>query len=223
MPAPFIDASVRHPIHLPDGKNYENTVWLKQAIDHPKIDVGEFTYYNDFEPVSDYAARIAPYLHPGSGERLIIGKFGQFAHGTRFITASADHPKRWFTAYPFPVFNPEVMDLFYDEFMLGQDTVVGNDVWIGHGASILPGVTLGDGVIVGAGAVVSRDVPAYCVVAGNPGQIVRQRFDDRVIEVLLALRWWDLPIDQIKDILPVLASADVVALEELVQRLRPTG
>lgn len=221
MPGPFLDAKLRHPLRLPDGSAYPNTVWLNRVIDHPNIEIGDFTYYNDFEPVEDYAARIAPYLFAGAPERLTIGKFGQFAHGVRFITASADHPKRWFTTYPFAVFNPAVMDLFAEEFGKGGDTVIGHDVWIGHGAMVLPGVTVGNGAIIGAGAVVARDVAPYSVVAGNPGQVLRPRFEPQIIALLQALRWWDLEPDQIRDILPVLASADADALAALVAQIRP--
>ncbi len=220
MPAPFLDANVRHPLTLPNGETYTNTVWLANVIDHPNIEVGEFTYYNDFEPVDDYAARIAPNLHPGAPEKLTIGRFCQFAHGTRLITSSADHPKRWFTTYPFAVFNHKVMDLFAPEFSKGRDTVIGHDVWIGTDAMILPGVTLGNGVIVGARAVVSRDVPSWSVVAGNPGRVVRRRFPDEVCALLDRLAWWDLPLDEIRAILPVLASNDLPALKDTVARLR---
>lgn len=220
MPGTFLDASLRHPLTLPNGETYTNTVWLANVIDHPNITVGDYSYYNDFEPVTDYAARIAPNLHPGAPERLTIGRFCQFAHGTRFITSSADHPKRWFTTYPFAVFNHEVMDLFAPEFSKGRDTTIGNDVWIGTDAMILPGVTLGDGVIVGARAVVAHDVPSWSVVAGNPARVVRRRFPDKVCDLLDRLAWWDLPIDRIREILPVLASADTAALEQTVARLR---
>ncbi|CUH66169.1 Virginiamycin A acetyltransferase [Thalassovita gelatinovora] len=216
----FLDASLRHPIRLPDGTSYPNTVWLAQVIDHPNMRIGDFTYYNDFDPVDDYAARIAPYLHPGAPETLIIGKFGQFAHGTRFITSSADHPKRWFSAYPFAVFNHDCMDLYAEEFGTGRDTVIGNDVWIGHNAMILPGVTVGDGAIIGAGAVVRRDVDPYMVMGGNPAEPIRRRFSQQVTALLLRLRWWDLELDQIRAILPVLASADVVGLQDAVARYR---
>lgn len=220
MPVPFLDATLRHPLTLPGGETYTNTVWLARVIDHPNIEVGDFTYYNDFDPVDDYAARIAPNLYPGAPERLSIGRFCQFAHGTRFITSSADHPKRWFTTYPFAVFNHEVKELFAPEFSKGRDTVIGHDVWIGTEAMILPGVALGDGVIVGARAVVSRDVPAWSVVAGNPGRVVRRRFPDAVCALLDRLAWWNLPPDTIREILPVLASNDVPALKDAVARLR---
>lgn len=215
---PLLDASLRHPLTLPDGTLHTNTVYLNQVIDHPNIEVGDFSYYNDFDAVDDHAARIAPYLYPGAPERLVIGKFCQFAHGTRFITSSADHPKRWFTTYPFAVFNHAAMPLFEAEFARGRDTLVGNEVWIGHGAMILPGTTIGNGVIVGAGAVVGGNIPPYTVVAGNPAKPVRRRFDDTAIAFLEELRWWDLPIEKIEELLPSLASNDFEGLKAVARR-----
>jgi carbonic anhydrase/acetyltransferase-like protein (isoleucine patch superfamily) len=69
--------------------------------------------------------------------------------------------------------------------------MIGNDVYVGVGAIVLSGVSIADGAVVGAGAVVTRSVPAYAIVAGNPARIVRYRFDEQTRERLLALRWWD--------------------------------
>lgn len=78
--------------------------------------------------------------------------------------------------------------------------IIGNDVWIGKGAYIRGGVTIGDGAIIGANAVVTRDVPPYAVVAGNPGRIVKYRFDEKTIERLLAFKWWDYAYTDFKDV-----------------------
>ena len=70
---------------------------------------------------------------------------------------------------------------------------IGNDVWIGSGAMILSGVTIGDGAVVAARAVVTKDVPPYAIVAGNPARLVRYRFDEATIAALLEAAWWELP------------------------------
>ncbi|CTQ42696.1 CatB-related O-acetyltransferase [Roseibium aggregatum] len=79
----------------------------------------------------------------------------------------------------------------------GTITTIGNDVWVGGGAIILRGVTIGDGAVVGAGAVVTKDVPPYAIIGGNPAKVIRYRFDERTISSLLRLKWWDRPIEQI--------------------------
>jgi acetyltransferase-like isoleucine patch superfamily enzyme len=77
-------------------------------------------------------------------------------------------------------------------------TVIGNDVWIGKGATVLTGLTVGDGAVVGTRAVVTKSVPPYAIVAGNPARILRYRFDEDIRERLLALRWWDWDDDEIR-------------------------
>lgn len=212
MPGPFLDASRRHPITMPDGTVHPNVVYLKNVIDHPNIEVGDYSYCNDFDPVDDHAARLAPYRYPGAPERLVIGRFVQIAHGARFITASANHPMLGVSTYPFAIFRPETMQTYADEVWEGGDTIVGNDVWIGHEARIMPSVTVGDGAIIAAGSVVTRDVPPYAIMAGNPARPVRIRFAPDQVEVLLKVRWWDWPLDRIERNLAAVTGSDPWAL-----------
>jgi len=75
---------------------------------------------------------------------------------------------------------------------------IGNDVWIGSNALLLPQTrNIGHGAVIGAGAVVNKDVPPYAVVVGNPGRVVRFRFPPKVIDELIASKWWDKPIEQL--------------------------
>nr|WP_252731254.1 CatB-related O-acetyltransferase [Lentibacter algarum] len=193
---------------------------MSAAIDHPRIDVGEYTYASAHNPPSDWAASLAPYLYDFSPERLIIGRYCQIASGVQFITASANHRFDGFSSFPFAVFDgplegrasmPEA----------GADTVIGNDVWIGTGAMIMPGAQLGDGVIVAAGAVVAGNVPAYTIVAGNPARHIRQRFQDEIVSALLKTKWWNWPIEHVLANEAAICGADLSALEAAAASLTP--
>ena len=219
---PLLDPAKRHPMVMPDGTVIRQVVQLKPVIDHPRIAVGEFSYYHHFEELPDYAAFLAPYLFPLSPEKLVIGKFVQIAHGVRFITSSANHDMRGLSTYPFTNFmmTPEttredILAMFQVPGRKG-DTVVGNDVWIGMNALIMPGVTLGDGAIVAAGSVVVKNVAPYSIVGGNPAQPIRKRFTEDVIAALLEIRWWDWPIERIERNLDALHGADIEALRAAV-------
>ncbi len=72
-----------------------------------------------------------------------------------------------------------------------KKTTIGNDVWIANRAIILQGITIGNGAVVGAGAVVTKDVPPYAIVAGNPARIIRYRFPDNTIHSLQEIAWWN--------------------------------
>ena len=77
--------------------------------------------------------------------------------------------------------------------------VIENDVWVGHGAIILPAVTrIENGAIIGAGCVVTENVPPFAIVAGNPGRIIKYRFDEIMIETIQRSRWWEKDIKDIK-------------------------
>jgi len=205
------DPRARHPIEMPDGTVHGGTVHLAEVIDHPNIEVGDYSYYSNLDgDPSDFAAsEIAPYLYPGAPERLVIGKFCQIAHGVRFITAAANHATDAITTYPFPIFDHDLRPGYHPD---SRDTVVGHDVWLGYGALVCPGARIGSGVIVGAGAVVRGLVPDYAVVAGNPASVTRMRFSDDEIARLLALAWWDWPADAIAAARSALLAGDVAAL-----------
>ena len=80
-----------------------------------------------------------------------------------------------------------------------KEVSIGNDVWIGMNACVLPGIRIGHGVVIGAGSVVTKDVPDYAVVAGNPARIIKYRFEKEVIDVLLKAQWWNWPDSVMKE------------------------
>ncbi|MEX2614884.1 MAG: CatB-related O-acetyltransferase [Alphaproteobacteria bacterium] len=214
----MLDPTRKYPMVMPDGTVIKTVVHLNQVIDHPRMEIGDFSYFGHLEELEDYAAYLAPYLFPLSHEKLIIGKFCQIAHGARFVTSSANHDMTGFSTYPFNNFmmtpqttTDDVLAMFDSPGAKG-DTVVGNDVWIGAEAMILPGVRIGDGAIIGARAVVSRDVEPYTVVCGNPANTIRQRFDDETVRILRKVRWWDWPVERIEANIEAIANADIQRL-----------
>jgi virginiamycin A acetyltransferase len=212
MAGAFPNPDLRHPVTLPDGTRHAGTVFLSAVLEHPNIEVGAYTYASAFDPPADgagWAARLAPYLFPGAEERLRIGRFCQIADGVRFVTSGANHATRSLTTYPFPIFDPEDIAGFRPDT---RDTVIGHDCWFGQGAVICPGARIGSGVIVGAGAVVRGTIPDYAVVIGNPGRVLRLRFEPDEIGRLLSLAWWDWPADRIARARPALMAGDVAAL-----------
>lgn len=218
---PLLDPTKKHPMVMPDGTVIKQVVHLKQVLNHPRIEVGDFSYYHNFEELQDYAAFLAPYLFLISPEKLVIGKFVQIAHGVRFITSSANHNMAGFSTYPFNNFmmtSETTMDEIREMFNVpGRkgDTVVGNDVWIGMDAIVMPGVTIGDGAVISARSVVVKDVEPYAIVGGNPGKQLKKRFDDDVIQSLQAIRWWDWPIEKIEANLPAILGADIDTLQSI--------
>lgn len=215
---PKLNPNTPHPMVMPDGTVIETVVQLNQVIDHPRMEIGDFSYVGHLEKLDDYAGLLAPYLFPPSPEKLVIGKFCQFAHGVRIITSSANHDTSGFSTYPFSNFTmdasmgPEEMMKLFDLPDRKGDTVIGNDVWIGMEAVLMPGVTVGDGAIISARSVVVKDVAPYSVVGGNPARELKKRFDGPTTAALLELRWWDWPVEVIQANIAAITGADLDAL-----------
>jgi hypothetical protein len=108
-------------------------------------------------------------------------------------------------------FPGEADDTSFFDWRREHHVHIGHDVWIGHGAIILPGRSIGTGSVVAAGAIVTRDVPAYTIVAGNPARPIRRRFSEASAARLAALAWWDWAHDRLHAALPDFRDLDVDA------------
>ena len=196
----------------------KQTVYLKDVVTDPNIEIGDYTIYNDFlHDPRDFERNNVLYHYSVNGDHLRIGKFCSIACGAKFLFTSGNHSMQSLSTYTFPI--------FFDEWTLDGkdicqawdnkgDIIIGSDVWIGYEAVILSGVTIGNGAIIGTRAVVTKDVPPYTIVGGVPARPIRRRFDDTTIEKLEALRWWDWDYETIKRSIPAIQSGDLTALED---------
>lgn len=151
----------------------------------------------------------------GEGHSLIIGKFCSIASGVK-ILLGGNHIMSWVTTHPMWVFLKDIK-LDQEIPLTIKDIVIGNDVWLATDSLIISGVNIGHGAVVGARSVVTKDVPPYAIVGGNPAQIIRYRFSEDVRNLLLANPWWDLPEDEIIEIAPLLCSDRI---DELLNHIR---
>ncbi len=208
MPTP--NADTRFPI-----ADDPHTGFLKNFISAAHIEVGDFTYYNDPDGPGVFEDKCVLHHLAVQGDRLIIGKFSALATGVRFLMSGANHPLDSFSGYPFDVFGGAWADGFDTASLLPLakgDLVVGHDVWIGHGATMLPGVKIGNGAVIAARAVVTRDVPAYAIVAGNPARMVRRRFDAATVRALEDIAWWHWPVEKVTRNLAAIRGSDLATL-----------
>jgi len=197
----------RHPI-----AGVTRTGFLKPFITRPNIVVGDYTYYDDPGGPECFEANVL-YHFDFVGDRLVIGKFCSIGAGTRFIMNGGNHHTTWLTTYPFPIFGQGWEAAMPPSWPHKGDTVVGNDVWFGHDALLMPGVSIGDGAIVATRAVVTRAVPPYAIVGGNPATVLRYRFDHATIARLLRVRWWDWDAEKITRNVRAICGSEVAALE----------
>ena len=192
---------------------FPQVCFIKNTVTNPNIIIGDYTYYDDPDDSENFERNVL-YHYPFIGDRLIIGKFCALARGVKFIMNGANHKMSGISTYPFAIFGngwEKVMPQ-PGELPFKGDTVIGNDVWIGYDCLIMPGVQIGDGAIIASRSVVTADVPAYTVVGGNPARRIKERFAPAVVDRLLALAWWDWPIEKITRHLASIVAGDVDAL-----------
>ncbi len=174
------------------------------------IFVGPFTYGFDRVEIRQW----------GGGAALKIGSFCSIASATIYL--DGNHTIDWITTFPFArIFDDHI---FYEEIggvegleiieppSTNGDVVIGNDVWIGEKVTIMSGIIIGDGAVLATNSHIVKNVMPYEIVGGNPAKVIRKRFDDEIIDLLLKLRWWDLPVEIIKDVKKHLLSEPTIGL-----------
>jgi acetyltransferase-like isoleucine patch superfamily enzyme len=147
---------------------------------------------------------------PFDDEQVRVGSFVSIGPDVVMLDGGS-HRVDWVTSFPLRA----ALDLpgaYEDGHPRSKgDTVIGNDVWIGRGVRVLSGVTIGDGAVVAAYSVVTKDVPPYAIVGGNPAREIRKRFSDEQVLDLLRIAWWSWPMAKILECVDELSDPDVDA------------
>ncbi len=194
----------------------KGNIFLKNMIEDPSIEVGDFTYAHMEHMEGEKVVRsLVPYSF--GRKKLKIGKFCSIGFGTQFISPYANHQMHSFTTYPFwHIFSQkETLLPWLEDAESKGDTVVGNDVWFGRECTILPGIKVGDGAVIAAHSVVVQDVPPYAVVGGNPSKLIKYRFSQDIIDELLKIKWWEWDLERIKQNHTILMGHDIQKLRAL--------
>ncbi len=198
------------------NESIKSICYIKNVVANPNIIIGDYTYYNDFNGAEKFEEHVTHH-YDFIGDKLIIGKFCAIAQGIEFVMNGANHRMCSITTYPFNIMGNgwEKATMTLAELPLKGDTIIGNDVWIGQNVTIMPGVHIGNGAIIAANSVVAKDIPDYHIAGGNPCNIIKKRFEDDLIDYLLAIKWWDWSAQKIFDNLDALCSGDLTKIKKI--------
>lgn len=180
-------------------KEIKKLIYNVPSIDKNSV-IGYQTYIGKYSTIND----------------SIIGKFCSIAEGVKiglynhYMYAVTTHPFASLEEFGFTEENYYSDDI---RKSVRKPVIIGNDVWIGVNAIVLRGVVIGDGAVIGAGSVVTKDVPPYAIVGGNPAKILKYRLTENQIEKILSIKWWDWEDKKIKENIKYFYDTDLFISE----------
>lgn len=205
-------------------KHWSRVEYLSQTVKNPYIIIkGTHSYYSDAWSGS-FEESCVRYLYGDEIslkswqpqwdiDKLYIGDYVCIgAESVILMGGNNTHRQDWFSSYPF-------MEHLVESYIGKGDTHIHDGVWIGMRAIIMPGVEIGEGAVIGAGSVVTKNIPPYAIVAGNPAKIVKMRFETSVVERLLKLKLYELPETVFNLLHNQLCNSNIDALEQKIIEL----
>ncbi|WP_313504603.1 CatB-related O-acetyltransferase [Kaistella carnis] len=213
---------------IKDSEISDDTVKLYQCVQIVSSKISNNSVVGDFSRVTNsvmfgfnridrnsliYNSKLGYCSYIGSNSKVLHSEIGKYCSIAWNVTIGpANHDYKKFTSHDF------LYNTFYDILEKDEDpiynrfekkTIIGNDVWIGANSTILNGITVGDGAVIGANTIVTKNVPPYGIVVGNPGILIKFRFSSDIISQLLKLKWWDLSKEVLKENFNIFKSNDI--------------
>jgi virginiamycin A acetyltransferase len=203
------------------NEKIKTVCYINNLPKRPNVEIGDYTYYSDNHRSPEDFYEHIQHHYEFLGDKLIIGKFCAIAEGITFIMNGANHRMDGITTYPFNIFGGgwEKVTPTLEQLPFKGDTVIGNDVWIGQNVTIMPGVKIGDGAIIATNSTITKDVEPYAIVGGNPAKLIKKRFSDEKIRLLLEIKWWNWEAKKIFDNIESLVSGNEI--ETIKKLLEP--
>lgn len=178
---PVIGKKIKSLIIKYDGGMQESKILRLYVKEKYNVEVGMYTYGGVFLESFN------------NGGTVKVGRYCSFASDVHYF--GANHPMNKVSMSPYfynPIFGKKVTDVKRESLFIGHD------VWLGYGSIITNKChKIGNGAVIAAGAIVTKDVPAYAIVAGNPARILRYRFSEEIIEKIEQSKWWEKTPDEL--------------------------
>lgn len=199
----LLHETVKNPnIHIKGTKSYYSAAWTESFEEY----VVRYLYGDDFSQ-----ANWEPQWHI---DQLYIGNYVCIgAEAIILMGGNNTHRTDWFSLYPF-------VETIVESYKKRGDTKIDDGAWLGIRSIIMPGVHIGEGAIVAAGSIVTKDIPPYAIVGGNPAKIIKYRFSEEVVQKLLALHIYDLTDEEFEKIRPYLCSNEIEPLIKAYKSLK---
>lgn len=180
--------------------HWSETKYIKDIITNPLIEVGDYSYYSGYYTNQNFENGCVRYMWGDDESRQLFNPMTDMGWHVENISV-----------YPFP----ETIQATYQP---KGDTLIKSDAWLGMKAMIMPGVTIGEGAIVAAGSVVTKDVPPYTMVGGNPAKEIKKRFSEEDIKTLQTIKWYDWPRAKVLQALPLITKGSVSDLADFYEK-----